>query len=387
MLTNLVTTTSAALTDGDRPTLRIAARTAHVAEESLPTTAVRITQEVSGCHAQLRHTLETVRATLAGLDQACESAIGAQQAETAGLIDRLVQNAATEASTIAAQMREQAQNELSQLQQGSMILQMTVEKLQAGLDDEQDNVKRLSAQLELEAAARLRAEMDRDEQQRQCHDGIAAAQAQIEALRAIVEAQKAELCSALQQLEAAAAERSKLTNTFRLVQRALALNPLGSIADATEADRGDAPRRAEPDTHQRPAELDVPPEPGKVVHPVADPHSAVIAAPVEAVEDVGRVLAQIEVMYLQDVESGRSGIELADRLSASIRHARSVIVSRWRLEAFDPQELFEYHMGLLLGREAATSFGRHLSIAAYSARIPDAPSAPEASGAALEGNG
>lgn len=338
MLTNPVTPTSAAQTDGDRPTLRIAARAAVVAEDASLTTAERITQDVSGSHAQWRSTLETVRATVANLEQACEAAIDAQQAETAGLIDRLVQNAAAEATT-AARVLERAQNENSELRQGSMVLQATVEKLQAALSHEQENVKRLSA----------------------------------------------ELCSTLQQLDVAVAERSKLTNTFRLVQRALALNPPESVADATDTAPHTAASHAEPDPHHRPADLSVASETlARIVQAVADPHSAAIEAPVEAVEDVGRVLAQIEVLYLEDVKSGRSGIELVDRLTASIRHARSVIVSRWSVGDFDPQELFEHQMGLLLGREAASSFARHLSIAAYSARTPDAPSAPEASGAAGE---
>lgn len=380
MLTNPVNPTSAAQTDSERPTLRIAARPAPAGEDAPPAAAGRIRQEVSGWHTEWRRTLETVRTTLAGLEQACESAIDTQQAEAASLIDRLVQDAAADAATAAATL-ERAQSEISDLQQGSMVLQATVEKVQAALSDEQDTVKRLNAQLELDVAARVRAETERDELRRECKDRVAAAEAQAEALRAKLQAQKAELSSALQQLDAAVIERSKLASTFRLVQRALALNVLENIAEPAEDGARTADSRPEPDPHSRPADLGVAhATPATVVEAAADPHSPLIAAPVEAVEDVERVLAQIEVLYLEDVASGRSGLELADRLTASIRHARSVIASRWSAGDFDPQALFDHLIGLLLSREAATSFGRHLSIAAYSARTPwPAPSAPEAS--------
>jgi hypothetical protein len=348
--------------------LRIAARTTADPEDAATSTAGLITTEVGGLHAQWRRTLETVKATLAGLEQACDSAIEAREAEATGAIETLVASAAAEASA-AERAREQAVAELAELQRTSAQLQTKLQALQSDLAVERDAVKRLGAQLDIEVAARMRAEGERDDRQRQCQQQITAARQETESLRAEIQAQKLEVSQVRQQLEAAVAERAKLQETFRLVQRALALGTPEHISLAVEG--GDsravessarplAPTVTVPD----PTPTQAPPD----AAPVVDATIALVNAHPEAVEDIARVVEQVEAMYQLDVDSGRSGIEIVDSLTTSLRHARSLVVNRWSSETFDAQPLFDHQIGLLLEQQAGTSFGRHLGIAAYASR-------------------
>jgi chaperonin cofactor prefoldin len=386
MLTNPAPTTSAAQVGDNRPSLRIAARSTPDPHEAEPAAAVLIPHEVAQWQAQWRRTLDTVKATLAGLEQACESAIDARETEVTGLIDTLVQAAAADATTAVEQTREQAEIEIRELQQISVTLQTRVDTLQVATDAERENVKRLAAQLDNEAAARVRAETERGDLQRLYEGCVAAAELQAEALRLEIQAGNAELARARQQLEAAAAERSKLTTTFRLVQRALALSTPEDLPVPAQAE-GDAFIRPEAGAHQRPAERSVVPEtPAEAPNAGAEAQRAFIDAHPEAAADITRVLEQVGNMYQQDVVSGCSGIESVDRLTAMLRHAGSLIETRWT-DDFDARALFRYQVDLLLEREAATSFGRHLSIAVYASRTPPpspAPASETAQGSGLE---
>ena len=368
MLTNPVPPPSAQ-PNANRPTLKIAVRSTQHPDDPKPGAAGLIPHEVGAWHSEWRSTLETVKATLAGLEQACESAIVARESQVAGLIDTLVQGTAAQVTSAAEQTREQAEIAIRELQQESLTLQQTVETLQAGLEAERENVNRLSTQLDAEVAARVRAESERDELQRRCQAQAEAVEAQAEALRAELDAEKARLALARQQLDAASAERSQLMTTFRLVQRALALSVPADMARAASAEEGIFGFPSEAGAVQ--------PPPAPEVVPVEAPNTveaarrALIEAHPEAVEDITCVLKQVEAMYHQDVQSGWSGIEVVDRLTPNLRHARSLIIARWTTDTFDAQKLFEHQLDVLREAQAGTSFERHLGIALYALGTPD----------------
>lgn len=314
MLTNPLVTTPAIPTDGDRPTLRIAARATPVAGDADPAVAPSTTHEAGGW-----------------------------KADVAGLLEKITAGAAADAAQAAAQARAQAQIQITELEQKIIALQSNMDSL------------------------RTSGETERSELQRQCRERVSAAESLVETLRAELAGHKAELLVVRQQLEAAIAERSKLTATFRLVQRALALTTTEGLPDMTDMAASTA-TSVEAMSPQRSAEhaaaapiIEAAPKPDESA-------IVVINAPQEAIDDVRRVLEQVEAMYLQDLESGRSGIEIADRLTASLRHARAMILARWSTGDLDAPGLFEQHMGLLLDKHNGTLFGRHLSIAAYASR-------------------
>jgi chromosome segregation ATPase len=176
------TTPGAPAIAADRPQLKIAPR-AQDARNGQQDSSVVINDELSGWHGEWRRTLETMKATLADLGQACESAIDAREAEVAGLIDTLVESARAEATTAAEQTREQAQIEITRLQQSLAEVQTRADTLQRDLDAERNSVKTLKEQLEIDGAARVRAETERDEARRECLRHVSAAELQAQRLR------------------------------------------------------------------------------------------------------------------------------------------------------------------------------------------------------------
>ena len=243
---------------------------------------------------QWRRRVDAIKESL--VERTCEAAIEAIEAceaGVAGVIDTLVKNATAEANAAAEQARAQAR----------------IEK--------------------------------------------AALQAEITQCQSVIDRLHADLSLARQQLDAAMAERSKLTATFELVQRALSLRTTG---DAAVEDAG-----FDEVMHPGPLQAALPSP------PVADAQVAVREAHPEAVANIKRVLEQVQAIYDQDVKSDRSSVELVDLLTTRLRQAREVIVARSNLSERDAIALFEQQIDVMLDLMGGTPFGRHLSISAYEA--------------------
>ncbi|MBA2306192.1 MAG: hypothetical protein H0W08_26685 [Acidobacteria bacterium] len=375
MLPNQLSTTDSAPADGaPRAQLKVVARTTQDLHNLAQTAASAvINDEVYRSHGQWRVTLDAVKATLAGLERTCESAIEAQEAGVTGLIDTLVASATAEADAAAQQSRAQALIEMAELQAEIADLQTGVDGLKVDLQVERDRLQGINKQLDIELGARGRAESERDEARRECQQVVLAAASQAEGLRAECQAQKTELSLARQQLDAVRAERAKLMATFQSVQRALSLGQSGDMFLQTEDTGADLVRPAEsyledvraenkPDTALGLA--------GLSSSPVDDALVALIEAHPEAVADVKQVLEQVEAMYCADLNAGRSPMQVVDSLTGSLRYARDVIVARSGLDECEAKMLFEQQIAVLLDLRAGTSFGRHLSISAYTSRKP-----------------
>ena len=179
-------------------------------------------------------------------------------------------------------------------------------------------------------------------------------QAEITQCQSVIDRLHADLSLARQQLAAAMAERSKLMATFELVQRALSLRTSGDgeVEDAAFDEV----------MHPEPLQAALPSP------PVVDAQVAVREAHPEAVENIKRVLEQVQAIYDLDVKSDRSSVELVDLLTTRLRQARDVIVARSNLSERDAIALFEQQIDVMLDLMGGTPFGRHLSISAYAAR-------------------
>ena len=382
MLPNPLSTTDSAPADGaPRTQLKVVARTTQDLQNLAPPAASAvINDEVYRSHGQWRVTLDAVKATLAGLERTCESAIEAQEAGVTGLIETLVASATADAEAAAQQARAQTLIEMAERQAEIADLQSGVDDLKIELQVERDRLKGTSERLDIELSARVRAESERDEARRERQQAVSAAESQVEGLRAECEARKTELSLARQQLDAVRAERSKLMATFQSVQRALSLGQSGDIFFETEETGGDRVRPAasclEPAAsclenvraEKRPdTALGLT---GPASSPVDEALAALIDAHPEAVADVKQVLEQVEAMYCADLTAGRSPMQVVDSLTGSLRYAREVIVARSGLDECDAKMLFEQQIAVLLDLKAGTSFGRHLSISAYTSRKP-----------------
>ena len=107
---------------------------------------------------------------------------------------------------------------------------------------------------------------------------------------------------------------------------------------------------------------------GPASPPIADTQVAVREAHPEAAQNIKRVLEQVRAIYDQDLNSDRSSAELVDSLTTRLQQARDVILARSSLSERDTKILFEQQIDVMLDLMVGTSFGRHLSIAAYAAR-------------------
>jgi hypothetical protein len=146
----------------------------------------------------------------------------------------------------------------------------------------------------------------------------------MERLRAENDAQQSELSLMRQQLESAIAERST------------AMAPLAEVA---------AP-------------------------PIDDTQVPVGNAHPEVVADIKEVLEQVKAIYELDLNSNQSSFELVDSLTARLLQARDVIVGRASVSQREAIVLFEQQIDALMDSSGGTSFGRHLSIAAYAVTGP-----------------
>jgi len=195
---------------------------------------------------------------------------------------------------------------------------------------------------------------------------VSEAESQVQALRAERDAQKAELSLVRRQLETEKAERSRLMATFQSVQRALSFAQSGDVAlePVTPAESRPQDKPADLRSDAAPARADL------QSSPMADAQVLVVEPPPEAVEYVKRLLDEAEAMYLADLKSGRSPVEVVDRLTGILRYARDLVVKRGGFGECDAAGLFEHQITVLLDSKAETSFGRHLSISAYALSSP-----------------
>lgn len=324
-----------------RPQLRLAARTGSHTDPEITTIAAGVEEVVGRSHVQWRGTLDSVKETLATLERDCESAIEAQEAGVAGLIDTLVGKATAEAEAAAQQARAEAQIEIAGLQAEREELRRTVDALQANLQVEQDKRAAAQEQLELEFAARVRVEAKNEAAARAHQQRMAEAEAQIHKLRAETNDRKSELALVNQQLAAAKADSAKLLRTFQSLQRVLSNEQSETPASDNAA------------------------EPGSF--PPAEPEAAGIEAPPEALQDIAQILTQIEDMHTADLNSGLLPMAVVDALTANLRYARETIISRSPLDPAHAEALFDQQLDVVLEVNAGSAFGRHLSIAAYAA--------------------
>jgi hypothetical protein len=340
-----------------RPHLRIGART---------TQDVHVQKDEVWHDYQWRRTLDDIKKSL--VERTCEAAMEACEAGVAGEIDRLARSAAAEANA-AEQAHAQAKIENAKLQAEMAQRQSVIEGLQADLVVERDRLKYMREQLDGEVASRAQSESERDEARRESLRVLSVAESELERLRAESHAQKAELTLARQQLDAAIADRSKLVATFQLIQSALSLRTSGEL-ELEDTGRDGVRSAPLPEVPIEKSSDIVPEVAGPASPPSVETSVAIGEAHSEAVDNIKRMLEQVKALYDSNVNSDRSSAELVESLTTRLRQARDVLVERSSLTKRDTIEVFERQIDVMLDLTAGTSFGRHLSIAAYAVLEP-----------------
>lgn len=323
---------------GDRPNLR------NVVTAEFTTL---LSRESNRRNNEWRATLELVRGALVALDRSWGAAGGKFESPVSAsaisdLVDVIVTAARRDTDAAVTQARFEAERETARVV---------------------DHVGRLKAELQ--------AERDQSKATRE------AAQAELEAGRALVSQLR-------RQIETEKSERSKLFAVLQTVQRAVSsaetvdsaeTNVSGSLASTVD-DRGSIPQaeRARVPTSADPPKIEAEPNAiAKEARPTAEAN--VPRAPEKLwnptlVAVTERLFDEIERKYQRDVQENLSPTDVVDRLLANLQ-AGHADLRRSCSSDVEAGGLFERHMMMLLDSKAATSFGRHLSIAACHWAVPD----------------
>jgi len=306
-------------------------------------------REWQGALGQLRGMLDTVDHTLA-------SAAETQEAE----IGRLIQALADRNEAAAQQIRAEAESQIARLQ-------ADIQRHETDIRSAGEALQSATAQVEAERGGRRQAEEDRDKARR-AHQMLASAtDAQVKSLREERDALSAEVSDLTRQIESVRAERTKLANALAAIREAVSVAPAAETA--ASAGREIADSRPQHLAAQASADVTTTATPNK---PSAVDAVAITPIDPELADHVKRLLEQAKDMYLSDIKSGTSPVEVVDRLTAILRYSRDLVMQRSADNPAAGADAFNEEVNRLLDAEAATDFGRHLSIAAFAARNNEA---------------
>jgi hypothetical protein len=230
-------------------------------------------------------------------------------------VGRLVQALSDRNDSLVEQVRADAARELGELQ-------AVVERHEADLRLARASLASATEQAATERSSRRRAEQERD-------------------------AARAELADLTRELESVRADRGRLADALATIRQAV-------LHASPEDDRN----------HSGVAAPEV---------AVFEPLAVQDAIPVSSVDPeladhVKRLLEQAKEMYLADMKSGTTPADVVDRLTSILRYSRDLVLHRTGGNATSAAEAFNEEVNRLLDAEGASSFGRHLSIAAFAAR-------------------
>ncbi len=238
---------------------------------------------------------------------------------------------------------------------------------------------------------RLRRELDTERRQRfaapPAADGLSADQTKVSAswdqstvaaLQSELEAARSECEELTRQLESERAKRVRLIGAVRALQQPLHVAdscPVGDLARATAPDAqtdlavaADAtpnhaaiasPDASEGDSRREDAETDA------AVEEVADTRAETVALHFNAHDYARQLLDDLESVYAADDAAGMSPMELVARLAGNLTYAADVFERRTGCSAHPERVAFDQHLAIVMDDKAATSFGRHLAVAAY----------------------
>jgi hypothetical protein len=235
------------------------------------------------------------------------------QAEVA----RLVQALADRNETLLQQVRADATRDISELQ-------AIVEQRDAQLKSARESLESATRQAETERGGRRTAERERDEA-------------------------RAAVAHLTCDLEEVRTERAKLAAALATIREAVL-------------------QASSPDNHQGESTAVSTPEVALFETTAEEEVTPISSVDPELADHVKRLLDQAKDMYLADMKSGTPPVEVVDRLTSILRYSRDLVLHRSADNPAAGMEAFNEEVNRLLDAEGASSFGRHLSIAAFAAR-------------------
>ena len=343
------------------------------------------TGELARRQDEWRGALASAKHTLADLEATCDSVMSAApDAPTdavSELIEKIVAAAAADAETLAQQVEADARAEVAEAQ-------ALVDRLQAEVRAGQEQLRRGREELDVEQAARVRAESALKRAQVAHEHALKDAQVAHEQARAALEAQlrsretevqsiRGEMSALHERLAAGQAERANLTATLGALQSAVhgAVSTLSLVQPEASTPRRGAPHADAVEGDATPVPVSHAPVPSAA--PVSSRAQATSRAairevpPAELAPSIGgyvtALLETIEASYRQDIESELPPAHIVKRLTDNLRYASHLFAERLGRDAASESWVLKEEIAKLLHATSATSFGRDLAIAAREA--------------------
>jgi hypothetical protein len=301
------------------------------------------------------------------------------EAELSDLVGRLLTQIADESDARVEQLTAAYRTGLAQAQialdeqsqrNGALaesLLQSQTEakELRDRLQAAQDAANAARDERQSERTARDRAERE-SAAARAAQEQIASTyEARLDALCGEREVLRADLVTLNQRLTMEAAERGRLADALKTVQRACAivdatptLHPESHISANTDPPTAPTAAREPADSERQ----------NQVLKLVASTRSAADEMPPKLREYLTALLDQVVTTYWVD-QRVHMADEVVECLTANLQYAAEAFAQRARSEGLSGTMFFERALTAKLDEESQTSLGRHLAIAAY-ALIP-----------------
>jgi hypothetical protein len=310
---------------------------------------------------------DAFHAAVSGLQEALVS-------EMSGIVGRMITSTLTETDTVVKRARAEAQRAVDEAADKLAARTRENETLTQSLQDAQNEMAKLRLDLEVERK-RANAAWEECETLRKAHSRAEEAEAN---RQAVVAAYEAQLRALRAELDAQAAERTKLIAVLQTVQQTVSASGpdrtvTGShrvpanITTTDQTDRTPEHDKAAPHTGTQPRAADTAGDTAETrsLKLVPSEQQTPIDAPPQVLEHVKQLLDEIETMYWADVESADRPADVVERLTVNLRYAWDLFTRRMPTDGGASATVFEQQLSALLDAKAATSFGRHLSIAAH----------------------
>jgi hypothetical protein len=335
-----------------------------------------VATELNRCDHEWHAAVASVKDTVAVLERTCDAFLSKTHTRPSGaaahLVDRIVRTATDEAERAAERVRSEVGLQLASAQ-------ALADRLEDELSVARGELITTRERFDSEHVARTRAEAERQNAQTLYQQMAVERASELQRQTADLETRRRDLESLSQQLESARAERDALTAVLQTVQSTIKEAIVTAVVPASSAPAQSAPSECRANVTPHPAGVGPERTPVTAIPlaaPLATPNDATgleiqprASEPAESGSTlapyVEGLLKTAERKHNEDLEAGLLPFEAADRLTSNLRDARDQVVQNMGALYTEAASVFETQLMRLIDMHGATTFGRHLGIAAY----------------------
>jgi hypothetical protein len=303
--------------------------------------------------------IATLRAALAEVETACNAIVG--------------QMIETQAQSLA--VAQQASQEIAEMQSAA---EATLQRARLQNEIEVGELRKVVERLTRDLQQQKRAQQERA--QEIGHDAperLASYQLQVQALRAELDAARAESAELARQVDVEKAKHARLMDAIRSVRQTqpasigigLAIGDVRRLPEAREMVEAPRDQRHAASTtgattaEERPSASERQDVSAAVPGKPSQPASGGSALDFDPAEYATRLIEQIQSLYDADTQAHMSFDELVNRLTGKLKYGAAAFARRVGNSAHS--QVFTDRLTAVLDEKADTVFGRHLAVAVY----------------------